>query len=58
MYIFRMNSREKGPNNFQRELQSKMRDRRSRGLATDVTPSPSFHDSGDELDSDDGMCLI
>ena len=33
---------------FQRELDSKMRDRRSRGLATDIT------ESEDELGSDDG----
>ena len=43
------------PDNFQKELQSKMHDRRSKGLGADVTPSPSYgHHSEEELDSDDG----
>ena len=39
---------------FQRELDAKMRDRRARGLAAEITPDPSMHDSEDELGSDDG----
>lgn len=41
---------------FQQELEAKMRDRRERGLAADVSPEHS--DTDDEgLDSDDGSFL-
>ena len=50
----------RSPDNFQKELQNKMRDQRANGLTSDITPSPRFHGRGgeDELDSDDGTMII
>ena len=42
---------------FQRELEAKMKERKQKGLATDVTSeSSALGSDGDEIPSDDGEC--
>ena len=51
-------SRDAPSNSFQNELKSRMKDRKARGLAADITESESNQGSDDELGSDDGKYQI
>ena len=46
------------PDSFQKELQTKMKERKKLGLTAEVTPSASERETDDELGSDDGKQVL